>query len=144
MLSFGQRKRVAIAGILAMQPRYLLLDEPSAGLDPIGASQLLAALRRISEANTAIMLATHDVDSAYEWADRIVIFGAGRIMCSGDPDTVFADQGLLRQLRMRAPLIWEFSSALRFKGLIDTTLAIPRDRESLLAQISAARMPVSE
>jgi cobalt/nickel transport system ATP-binding protein len=141
MLSFGQRKRVAIAGILAMQPRYLLLDEPSAGLDPVGATQLMSALRRVSETNTAIMLATHDVDGAYAWADRIVIFGAGKIACSGDPDSAFADQGLLHQLRMRPPLIWDIARALRSKSMLDTTVAMPRDRESILAQISDTKTP---
>jgi cobalt/nickel transport system ATP-binding protein len=139
MLSFGQRKRVAIAGIVAMQPRYLLLDEPSAGLDPIGVTQLMAALARISAADTAIMLATHDVDTAYAWADRIVIFGAGRIARSGAPDTVFADAEMLTELRMRPPLIWEVARALRANGLLDASLPLPRDRDGIIRQISASR-----
>jgi cobalt/nickel transport system ATP-binding protein len=139
MLSFGQRKRVAIAGIVAMQPRYLLLDEPSAGLDPIGVTQLMATLARISAADTAIMLATHDVDTAYAWADRIVIFGAGRIARSGAPDTVFADAEMLTELRMRPPLIWEVARALRANGLLDASLPLPRDRDGIIRQISASR-----
>ena len=83
MLSFGQRKRVAIAGIVAMQPSYLLLDEPSAGLDPLGVEHLMGALHRISALGTAIALATHDVDAAYAWADRILVFADGAIACSG-------------------------------------------------------------
>jgi cobalt/nickel transport system ATP-binding protein len=137
MLSFGQRKRVAIAGIVAMQPRYLLLDEPSAGLDPIGVTQLMTALARISAADTAIMLATHDVDTAYAWADRIVIFGGGRIARSGDPDTVFADAEVLRELRMRPPLVWEIARALRAEGALDASLPMPRDREGIIRQIAS-------
>jgi cobalt/nickel transport system ATP-binding protein len=136
MLSFGQRKRVAIAGIVAMQPRYLLLDEPSAGLDPIGVTQLMAALARISAGDTAIMLATHDVDTAYAWADRIVIFGAGRIARSGAPDTVFADAEVLRELRMRPPLIWEVARALRANGALDASLPMPRDRDGIILQLA--------
>jgi cobalt/nickel transport system ATP-binding protein len=144
MLSFGQRKRVAIAGIVAMQPRYLLLDEPSAGLDPIGVTQLMAALARISATDTAIMLATHDVDTAYAWADRIVIFGAGRIARSGAPDTVFADAEVLKELRMRPPLIWEVARALRINGALDASLPMPRDRDGIIRQIAAGARSLAE
>jgi cobalt/nickel transport system ATP-binding protein len=142
MLSFGQRKRVAIAGIVAMQPRFLLLDEPSAGLDPLGVDHLMAALARISSQNTAIMLATHDVDTAYAWADRIVIFGAGRIARSGAADTVFTDPAVLETLRMRPPLIWEIVRAMRASGALDPAAATPTDRIGLLKQLSRGR-PVS-
>jgi cobalt/nickel transport system ATP-binding protein len=136
MLSFGQRKRVAIAGIVAMQPRYLLLDEPSAGLDPLGVGHLMSALARISACGTAIALATHDVDTAYAWADRIVIFHNGTIACSGTPEQVFADEERLRELRMRAPTIWDIARSLRASGLIDASLPMPRDRASMLEQIA--------
>jgi cobalt/nickel transport system ATP-binding protein len=136
MLSFGQRKRVAIAGIVAMQPRYLLLDEPSAGLDPLGVGHLMSALARISARGTAIALATHDVDTAYAWADRIVIFHNGTIACSGTPEQVFADEERLRELRMRAPIIWDIARSLRASGLIDASLPMPRDRASMLEQIA--------
>ena len=135
MLSFGQRKRVAIAGIVAMRPRYLLLDEPSAGLDPLGVEHLMSALARISAQGTAIALATHDVDMAYAWADRIVIFHNGTIACSGTADQVFNDATLLRDLRMRAPIIWDVAQALRAGGMIDASLPVPRDRESVLTQL---------
>jgi cobalt/nickel transport system ATP-binding protein len=135
MLSFGQRKRVAIAGIVAMQPRYLLLDEPSAGLDPLGVEHLMSALARISAQGTAIALATHDVDTAYAWADRIVIFHNGSIACSGTAEEVFADGDRLQDLRMRAPIIWDVAQSLRARGVIDASLPMPRDRESLLEQI---------
>jgi cobalt/nickel transport system ATP-binding protein len=136
MLSFGQRKRVAIAGIVAMRPRYLLLDEPSAGLDPQGVAHLMSSLARISAQNTAIALATHDVDTAYGWADRIVIFDKGRIACSGAADEVFADSERLAALRMRAPLLWDIATSLRDRGLIDASLPMPRDRAELAAQLA--------
>jgi cobalt/nickel transport system ATP-binding protein len=136
MLSFGQRKRVAIAGIVAMQPSYLLLDEPSAGLDPLGVDHLMIALSRISSQGTAIALATHDVDTAYAWADRIVIFLHGSIACSGTPAEVFADSGRLQDLRMRAPIIWDVAQSLRARGVIDVSLPMPRNRASILEQIA--------
>jgi cobalt/nickel transport system ATP-binding protein len=138
MLSFGQRKRVAIAGIVAMRPRFLLLDEPSAGLDPLGVSHLMNVLARISAQNTAIMLATHDVDTAYAWADRIVIFRGGRIACSGLPDQVFADGAMLETLRMRPPLVWEIARALRDNAMIDATAPTPRDREGVMKLVEEA------
>jgi cobalt/nickel transport system ATP-binding protein len=141
MLSFGQRKRVAIAGILAMAPRYLLLDEPSAGLDPDGIAQLMASLQDISAAGTAILMATHDMDAAYAWADRILIFGAGRIAAAGEPETVFADRALLARLRLAPPLIWEIATALRATGALPADAALPRRREDVLAAIAGNGSP---
>jgi cobalt/nickel transport system ATP-binding protein len=141
MLSFGQRKRVAIAGILAMAPRYLLLDEPSAGLDPDGIAQLMASLQDISAAGTAILMATHDMDAAYAWADRILIFGAGRIVAAGDPETVFADRALLARLRLAPPLIWEIGVALRATGALPADAALPRRREEILAVLAGQESP---
>jgi cobalt/nickel transport system ATP-binding protein len=137
MLSFGQRKRVAIAGIVAMQPRYLLLDEPSAGLDPLGIEHLMGALARVSAQGTAIVLTTHDVDTAYAWADRIIIFDNGRIACEGAPDRVFADEELLKTLRMRAPVVWDIGRSLQARGVLDPGQPMPRSREGLKALIAA-------
>ncbi len=107
MLSFGQRKRTAIAGALAMRPAYLLLDEPAAGLDPEGMMQLMEILDQVAADGTAIVMATHDMDAAYGWADRIVIFGRGTIAAAGGPESVFADQALLKELHLHPPLLWE-------------------------------------
>jgi cobalt/nickel transport system ATP-binding protein len=131
MLSFGQRKRVAIAGILAMQPRYLLLDEPTAGLDPLGVTQLMEALDDVIRLGTAIVLTTHDVDMAYAWADRMVVFESGHIASQGTPEQVFSTADLA-SLRLRAPLIWEIAEALRRLGLIAPGGVLPRSRSDLL------------
>jgi cobalt/nickel transport system ATP-binding protein len=136
MLSYGQRKRVAIAGIVAMQPDYLLLDEPSAGLDPDGVERLIAALENISARGTAILLTTHDIDMAYGWADRIVVFGHGHIACSGHPAEVFRDRTALQKLGMRPPLLWEIALALRAAGTLDDATPLPRTRSDLLNLIA--------
>ncbi|WP_374651745.1 energy-coupling factor ABC transporter ATP-binding protein [Dongia sp.] len=138
MLSFGQRKRVAIAGILAMEPRYLLLDEPSAGLDPDGVGQLMSALGNVSQAGTAIVMATHDMDAAYAWADRILIFGEGRIAAAGDPEAVFVDRDLLSRLRLTPPLLWEIGELLRRSKVgAARPLPISRQRHGILSEIEA-------
>ncbi|MBB1023169.1 energy-coupling factor ABC transporter ATP-binding protein, partial [Dietzia sp. DQ12-76] len=79
-LSFGQRKRVALAGALAMRPRVLLLDEPTAGLDPLSCEDLLAALESLRAAGAAILMATHDVDLAWAWADDAVVLSGGALV----------------------------------------------------------------
>lgn len=83
MLSFGQKRRAAIAGIVAMRPQVLLLDEPTAGLDPHGVGQLLATLDALAAAGTALVLSTHDVDLAYAWAETVALMDHGRIIAEG-------------------------------------------------------------
>ena len=78
-LSFGQRKRVALAGAVAMRPALLLLDEPTAGLDPHGVASLLAGLDRLEVAGTTVALSTHNVDLAWSWADEVAIVAAGTV-----------------------------------------------------------------
>ncbi len=136
MLSYGQRKRAAIAGIVAMSPGVLLLDEPTAGLDPLGVTHLLAALGTLSERGTAIVFATHDMDLAYGWADRIAIFGDGRIAASSAPEAVFEDAEMLKRLRLRRPILWEIGRALQRRGIIDADRPLPRGRRQLLEALS--------
>lgn len=134
LLSFGQRKRVALAGVLAMQPRLLLLDEPTAGLDPLGVEQLMTSLAGVSRTGTAIAIATHDMDLAYAWADRIVIFASGQIAASGAPETVF-ETAELESLAMKPPLIWTLGQTLRQRGLLDRHAPLPRTATELQARL---------
>lgn len=101
-LSFGQRKRVALAGALAMRPRVLLLDEPTAGLDPISCGELLAALESLCIAGTAIVMATHDVDLAWAWADEAVVLSNGTLT-RGPAHRLLADEELLAAARLTTP-----------------------------------------
>ena len=101
-LSYGQRKRVAIAGALAMRPRVLLLDEPTAGLDPAGTELLLAALTRLEDAGTTVVLSTHDVDLAWQWADEVAVVEAGQV----HQDVlvkVLTDEALVARAGLRLP-----------------------------------------
>lgn len=82
-LSFGQKKRVAIAGVLAMQPDIIVLDEPTAYLDPFSQKQLMAILNELNSQGKTIIVAIHDVDFAVEWADQVIILQSGRVIADG-------------------------------------------------------------
>jgi cobalt/nickel transport system ATP-binding protein len=99
LLSFGQRKRVAIAGAIAMRPRLLVLDEPTAGLDPAGVEALMETVAVLHGAGTTIVLSTHDVDLAYRWADDVAVVDGGRVHLAPAED-VLADADLLAASRL--------------------------------------------
>lgn len=107
-LSYGQRKRVALAGALAMQPEVLMLDEPTAGLDPAGCAQLLQTLERI---DAAVILSTHDVNLAYAFAKTAVVIHEKRLI-SGPVDEIMCNQQLLKAARLELPWAPFVSAAL--------------------------------
>jgi cobalt/nickel transport system ATP-binding protein len=113
LLSFGQRKRVAIAGVLAMQPEILILDEPDAGLDGAGVAQLFATLDQLSARGTTVVVATHDVDLAYAWADEAAILAEGRLLRQGETTALFSDTGLLATAGLSMPAVLAIARALR-------------------------------
>lgn len=102
-LSYGQRKRAAIAGALAMRPRVLILDEPTAGLDPQGEDALIEKLDSLHRQGVTLIMSTHDVDLAYRWAKETAIMQAGRVIASGSSDTTLADKTLMRSAGLRVP-----------------------------------------
>lgn len=120
-LSYGERKRVATAGAVAMAPRVLMLDEPTAGLDPVGVHEVLAAVEELVAGGTTVLLATHDVDLALAWADDAAIVVGGRVQQGPAPD-VLADDALLRAARMQRPWPLELASRLGLPGPSPRTL----------------------
>ncbi|MBK8176013.1 MAG: ABC transporter ATP-binding protein [Rhodospirillales bacterium] len=125
-LSLGQKRRVVIAGTLAMTPEVLLLDEPTAGLDPHGVAHLLAALRRLAESGTTIVFATHDVDLALDWADRVALFAGGRMIACDEPARALADARLVRQAHLRRPMLLDLGEVARNAGLIGADQPLPK------------------
>lgn len=114
-LSYGERKRVATAGAVAMRPRVLLLDEPTAGLDPVGVHEMLAALERLVGSGTTVVLATHDVDLALAWADEAAVVADGRVLQGPTPE-VLDDADLLVRARLHRPWPLELASRLGIPG----------------------------
>lgn len=116
-LSGGQKQRVAIAGVLALRPEVLVLDEPTALLDPVGRDEVLAVLLRLrQDRGSTIVLVTHHMEEA-ALADRVVVLSAGRIALQGPPRELFADPQPLAQLRIEAPVAVRLAALLRAAGL---------------------------
>lgn len=103
-LSYGQKKRVAIAGVLAMSPNIIILDEPFAYLDPQGKKGLLQILEELSREGKTVVIATHDVDLAAEWADRIVVIQEGKVLAEGDKD-ILIDSKIIEQADLDFPTV---------------------------------------
>jgi cobalt/nickel transport system ATP-binding protein len=138
-LSFGQKKRAAIAGIMAMRPEVLILDEPSAGLDPRGVESLLAVLEELHRAGTTLIMATHDVDLACAWADEVAVLRMGRVEKQGSVEEVLSDPHLMRSSDLRAPLVFEIAARLMAQGYLPDVGTLPRSREALLAMFPPTR-----
>jgi cobalt/nickel transport system ATP-binding protein len=132
-LSFGERKRVAIAGAVAMRPCVLLLDEPTAGLDPSAVAEALAALTRLQEHDSTIVMSTHDVDLALRWADEVAVVVDRRVV-QGRPEEVLADDDLLLRARLGRPWALTVGARLRELGLLADGVQ-PRDAATLLAAL---------
>lgn len=127
-LSYGERKRVSIAGAVAMWPDVLLLDEPTAGLDPQGVAELTIVLDRLSARGTSLVIATHDVDFALAWAEQGAVVSDRRVT-QGPLAALLADTGLLTGAHLRAP--WPLALAARL-GLPGT----PRTLDDIVALLS--------
>jgi cobalt/nickel transport system ATP-binding protein len=132
-LSYGERKRVAIAGAVAMRPCVLLLDEPTAGLDPAAVAETLAALARLQENDSTVVMSTHDVDLALRWADEVAVV-VDRVVVQGPPDEVLADPALLGRARLDRPWALTIGTRLRGLGLLPPG-ALPRTAGELLAAL---------
>lgn len=117
-LSGGQKKRVSIADILAMQPEIIIFDEPTASLDPVNCEMFEKTLQRLETQNITIIVSTHDVNFAWKWAERIIIFHDGQIIADDTPENVFTDIKLLEKANLVRPILMEVCEMLAEKGII--------------------------
>ncbi|MFE0244823.1 energy-coupling factor ABC transporter ATP-binding protein [[Kitasatospora] papulosa] len=136
LLSYGQRKRTAIAGAVAMRPRVLILDEPTAGLDPDGQERLLDTLGALRDGGTTVMMATHDVDLALRWADDAALLTPAGVR-AGPAPTMLARTDLLGEAGLRLPWGVAASQLLRSHGLLEDSAPGPRTAEQLAAHVAA-------
>ncbi|PAQ16473.1 energy-coupling factor ABC transporter ATP-binding protein [Bacillaceae bacterium SAOS 7] len=130
-LSLGQKKRVAIAGVAVMNPKLLILDEPTAGLDPLYAKKMMAFVSELQAEGQTILLSTHDVNLAYEWADEIIILYNGKLQAVGRPEELFRQTDLLKKCHLEQPWIVEVFAVWQ-AAHSDQPVLMPKTKEQLL------------
>ena len=116
-LSGGQMRRVAIAGILAMEPSTLVLDEPTAGLDPLGRKELMNLFRKLHQSGMTIVLVTHLMDDVAEYANQVYVMEKGRLVKGGRPSDVFQDVVFMEEVQLGVPKITAFCKRLADRGV---------------------------
>ncbi len=141
-LSFGQKKRAAIAGAVAMRPEVLILDEPSAGLDPRGVEELIVTLDELLLSGTTLVMATHDIELACGWADEVAVLRAGKVIEQGATETVLRDESTMNAAQLRLPLVLEFGARLQTMGWLPSHADLPRTREAMLEWLDVAIAPI--
>lgn len=129
-LSGGEKKRVSIADIIAMEAQVVLFDEPTAALDPLSADMLEEVLEKLSSEGKTLLISTHDVDFAYRWAERIVVFEKGRIIADDTPLAVFQKEDILKQAHLKKPELLVVYEALNKKNMIQQG-SYPRQAKEL-------------
>ncbi len=130
-LSSGQKKRVAIASVLTMQPEVLIFDEPTAGVDAAHTLELVQLFNSLYEQGKTIIVSTHDMNFAYEWADRILVLNEGRIVCDASVEYVFGQHELLKQCKIELPLILQI-----YNGLNNKSVQEPRNLNELISHLN--------
>ncbi len=116
-LSGGQMRRVAIAGILAMEPKILVLDEPTAGLDPIGRKELMTLFKKLHQDGITIVLVTHLMDDVAEFANQVYVMEKGKLVKSGKPSLVFQNVEFMEKIQLGVPKITRFAQRLANRGV---------------------------
>ena len=116
-LSGGQMRRVAIAGILAMEPAILVLDEPTAGLDPLGRKELMNLFKKFHQSGMTIVLVTHLMDDVAEYANQVYVMEKGRLVKGGKPSDVFQDVVFMEEVQLGVPKITAFCKRLADRGV---------------------------
>ena len=140
-LSGGQKKRAAIAGVLAMNPGILILDEPTAGLDPKGRDDILDQIAQLrEERGITIVLVSHSMEDIARYADRLIVMNKGRIVYDDSPREVFTHYQELETMGLAAPQVTYILHRLKGKGLaVDTTQdTVPGARDTILEALHAA------
>ena len=134
-LSGGQKKQVSIADILVMHPDIIILDEPAAALDPKHTRMVNEMVNRLTEQGITVLMATHDIDYAYAWADEIVLMKDGKVICQGDPEVVCRETEKLKETNLEEPSVLRLFDRLKARKMIATTAKTPKTWSELEALI---------
>lgn len=126
-LSGGEKKRVSIADIIAMKSEVIVFDEPTASLDPVNAAMLEEVLDKLSSEGKTLLISTHDVNFAYRWANRILVFCGGQIIADGTPLEVFQNEKIRIRANLKRPTMLDVYEALVSKGLLPDQGLYPKD-----------------
>ena len=130
-LSGGQKKQVSIADILVMHPEIIILDEPAAALDPRHTTMVNHIVEQMTASGITVLMATHDVNYAYEWADEVILFHEGKVLMNGSPEQVFGNRAALRQTNLEPPAVLELFESLCKKGILKSSLPFPKNLKAL-------------
>lgn len=134
-LSGGQKKQVAIADILVMHPEVMILDEPAAALDPKHTKKVQQIVDHLTEKGITVLMATHDIDYAYAWADEIILMHEGKVIRQGTPFDVCSDRAALKTASLEVPAVLRIHQRLKEKGLIPGDAAPPGSVDELVESL---------
>ena len=134
-LSGGQKKQVAIADILVMHPEVMILDEPAAALDPKHTKKVQQIVDHLTEKGITVLMATHDIDYAYSWADEIVLMHRGKVIRQGTPFEVCSDREALKAASLEVPAVVRMHERLKEKRLIPQDAAPPGNIDELVESL---------
>lgn len=130
-LSGGEKKRVSIADIIAMESQVILFDEPTSSLDPVNVKMLEQVLDQLSDMGKTLLISTHDVDFAYRWADRGLVFSDGQIIADGKIRRIFEDTALLNRANLKEPILLQVYHSLVKHGKLMVAKESPKDMMEL-------------
>ena len=135
-LSGGQKKQVSIGDILVMHPDIMIFDEPATALDPRHTRIVNRIIDRLTEQGITVMMSTHDVNFALEWADQVFLFKEGKVLAEGTPVQVFSNREVLRETNLEQPAVMELFDSLCRKHILSDALPVPRTLAQLEGYIS--------
>lgn len=127
----GQKKQVSIADILVMRPEIIILDEPAAALDPKHTRMVNEMVDKLTEQGITVLMATHDMDYAYAWADEIVLMKDGKVLCQGAPEAVCRETEKLKETNLEEPALLRLFDRLKARKIIEATGKAPRTWKEL-------------
>lgn len=136
-LSGGQKKQVAIADILVMHPDIMILDEPTAALDAVHTKKVREIIRNLTKQGITVLMALHDIDYAFEWADEMILLHNGKVVCQAAPQEICTDEELLNQAGLERPSVLKLFDRLKEYGMFCGKEKIPRCMDELEEMILA-------